>query len=271
MKRGWIPQLVALLAVAAVGIAAAPRAPAAPDYVAEAEAARSFPWHARIDYARRWARQRRGVVGFAVTNEQGRVLGGWRVNQTFKSASVVKAMMMVCYLNSPQVRDRDLRSSDRHMLSPMIRWSSDAAANRVWSHISTRCLYRLASRARMRNFSTQGIWGLTRITPAGTARLFFKIDRLTVARHRQYARRLLGSIVREQRWGIARTVPVGFRIYFKGGFVGPPGGRVENQGALLQRGPRRLGIAVLTNDDPSHAYGTRTEYGIAHILLRGYR
>jgi Beta-lactamase enzyme family len=242
--------------------ASAPRAPASP--------AAAHPWRRRILDARRWGSRRAGVVGFAVVDERGVQLGGFQPHRTFRSASVVKAMFMVCYLQRPDVRRRALQSWERRLLDPMIRRSDDAAANRMWGLVSQRCLHRLARRAGMRNFSTQGVWGLTRITPAGTARLFWSIDRWTPVRHRRYARTLLRTIVPSQRWGIAKAVPPGFTIYFKGGFVGPPGGRVENQGALLRAGSRRLALAVLTNDNPSHRYGATTQREVARRLLRGY-
>ena len=47
--------------------------------------------------------------------------------------------------------------------------------------------------------------------------------------------RLLGSIVRSQRWGIARVRPPGWALYFKGGW-GSGSGAVDHQVALLRRG-----------------------------------
>jgi hypothetical protein len=79
---------------------------------------------------------------------------------------------------------------------------------------------------------------------------------------------LLRSVVASQRWGIARAVPPGWRLAFKGGW-GSGTGRVDGQAGLLTRGHRRLAIAVLTLADPSHAYGQATEAGVARRLLRG--
>ncbi len=230
--------------------------------------AAAHPWIARLRAAREWSADRGATnVGFAITDERGRVLGGRHVNDTFRSASVVKAMLMVCYLRRHDVQTRALRTWERDMLAPMIRRSDDASANRTWGLVSTSCLTNLARTARMRHFSTNSIWGTTQITPAGTARLFYSIDRMIPIRHRAYAMRLLRTIVPSQRWGIAKAVPTGFTIYFKGGFVGD----VQNQGALLAKGGRRLAIAVLTSGNPTWAYGQATEEGVARILLRGYR
>lgn len=238
---------------------------------AHAGAAGGHPWPTRIASARHFAQSRQGVVGFAVTNRAGKVLGGWHVDRPFLSASVVKAMFLVCYLQRGDVRSRALQRWERALLAPMVRASSDSATNQLYARVPQSCLYRIARATGMRGFTTNSIWGTTRITPAGTVRFFYSIDRRVPPRHRAYARELLRSVVPSQRWGLARAVPRGWRIFFKGGFVGPPGGRVENQGAMYERGRRRFALSVLSNANPSHDYGAETERGIAARLLRGYR
>lgn len=78
------------------------------------------------------------------------------------------------------------------------------------------------------------------------------------------------SIVRPQRWGIGRERPRGWALYVKGGW-GSGTGWVDHQAALLRRGRRRLSIAILTTNSPSHAYGKQTLRGVAARLPRGLR
>ena len=73
-----------------------------------------------------------------------------------------------------------------------------------------------------------------------------------------------------QRWGIPPAKPAGWRIFLKGGW-GAGTGWVTHQAALLERGERRISLTILTRDNPSHAYGTRTIEGVARRLLRGVR
>ena len=103
--------------------------------------------------------------------------------------------------------------------------------------------------------------------------MFLTIDRRIVARHRAYAMRLLRTVVKSQRWGLATEVPNGMTIAFKGGFAGSPGGgRTVSQGAMFTApGGHRFAIAVLTNHSPSQEYGEGTLEGIGRRLLRGYR
>lgn len=89
-----------------------------------------------------------------------------------------------------------------------------------------------------------------------------------MARQRAFAMRLLSSIVRSQRWGVAQVRPRGWALYFKGGW-GSGTGAVNHQVALLRRGGRRAAIAIMTTGSPSHAYGKETLRGLAARLLRG--
>ena len=57
------------------------------------------------------------------------------------------------------------------------------------------------------------------------------------------------------------------KVFFKGGW-GSGTGRVTHQVALLEQNDRRLAIAVLTEFNPSHDYGTRTVRGGRARLLQ---
>ena len=178
-------------------------------------------------------------------------------------------MLLVAYLNRPSVRSRHLTASDRTLLEPMIRWSDNDAASDALEIVGTGALRLVAYRAAMRRFTpVAGWWGMSEIDAVDQARFFLRIDRLIPARHRAYALRLLRTITAEQRWGIARVRPVGWRLHFKGGW-GLSTGWVEHQVALLTRGHQRVSVAILTSRDDSHAYGAETLRGIAARLLRG--
>jgi hypothetical protein len=214
-----------------------------------------------------YASQRHGIIAFAVRTP-GRSWG-WHATRTFPSASVLKAMLLVAYLNLPSVRTRPLGPADRALLAPMIRRSDDAAAGRVLGLVGTARLRGLAQRAAMRRFvPVAGIWGLSRIDAADQARFFLRLEALLPSRHRAFALRLLRTITPAQRWGIALVRPSGWRLYFKGGW-GSGRGWVDHQVALLTRGDERVSVAILTHFDGSHRYGEETLRGIAARLVRG--
>jgi hypothetical protein len=214
-----------------------------------------------IAAARRFARTRAGTVAFAVLDEAGRLRGLRRTVQ-FPSASVSKAMLMVAVLR--RARDRALTAPERALLRPMVTASDNDAADAVYAAVGGPALSAVAAAAGSRRFGELGHWAAEQITAADQARLFLRIDALVPARHRAYARALLSSIIPAQRWGIA---PVArrraMRIFFKGGWRAG----IVHQVALLERGGRRVSLAILCRDPPSQAYGQATLKGIAARVL----
>jgi hypothetical protein len=218
--------------------------------------------------ARAYLRDREGHVAFAVVDEEG-TLRGLRGDTQYRSASLVKAMFLVAYLN--RLPNKALTSGDRALLRPMIVRSDNEAATRVRNITGPGRVYGVAKRAGMTKFVLKAAWGDTLVTAADQARFFARIDRLVTARHRAYARSLLASIIPEQRWGVPPAVPDGWRVFFKGGWR-PLGSRnLVNQAALIEGGDKRASLAVLTVDNPSHEYGTETIRGVARRVLRGLR
>jgi beta-lactamase class A len=233
----------------------------------------SHHWSRHVAAAQRFARSRGGTVSFAVIDEH-RGFHGKHPFRTFDSASVIKAMLMVAYLNQPGVRHRGLNDSDRDLLRPMITRSDNATAERVYEKVGNKGLDRVAHRAGMKKFTPSSTWGLSRITARDQAWFMYRITRYIADRHVRYAMHLLKSIVPSQRWGIAQEVPPGWKIYFKDGFVpdGSTGRWKINQVALLRNPPgRKLAIVVLTRGNPTAGYGHATVRGVADRLLRHYR
>jgi hypothetical protein len=224
-------------------------------------------WRPDMDAARAWAAKRTGDVSFAVRTERRR--WGWRAATPYRSASVVKAMLLVAYLRRPAVRGRPLRAGERGLLAPMIRFSDNDAADAISARVGLTGLSALGRRAGMRHFVPHPVWGGSTITAADQARFFLRIDRLVPRRHRAYATGLLRTITAGQRWGIAAAVPRGWRIAFKGGWGKGVTREVNHQAALLTNAGLRVSIAVLTADNPSHGYGTATQRGVAVRLLGG--
>jgi hypothetical protein len=249
----------AAVLLALIAAAAAPCTPASAQ-----EPPPPYPWASRVDSAAGYAGDRDGRVSFAVVSPDGRVRGR-NIHARYRSASVVKAMLMVAYLNEPGVRGRSLRRADQELLRPMIVRSDNRAASRIRDVVGNDALVRLARRVRMRDFATSTrSWGMTQISVYDQARFFWRVDRYVPARHRDYARSLLAGVVERQRWGLPRAQPEGWRIFFKGGWLPP---RVVHQVALLERDGKRVSIAVLTDGDPSFRYGQATIAGVGERLL----
>ena len=234
---------------------------------ARVSAARPEAWEPDVRAAVGYAANRQGVVRFAVIDESGRMHGHAEAS-TVAMASVFKVMLMAGYLRRPSVRDRNLTRADRDLLAPMIRWSDNATASRIRRILGAPAVHGLARDAGMRDFRMEDPWGLSRTSARDQARFMFELERFIPDRHEAYARRLLSSIVKGQRWGIPKAAPPGWDVYFKGGW-GSGTGAITHQVAFLESGERRIAIAILTSSSPSHAYGTSTVRGVAGRLLKG--
>jgi hypothetical protein len=189
-------------------------------------------------------------------------LRGAHMSEQFRSASMTKAMLLVAVLRG--AKHRNLTAGERELLEPMITRSSNKAGRAVYATVGDLGLSVVARAAHMRHFLPVGALFEARITAADQARLFLRIDRLVPKRHRAYARRLLSGIIAPQRWGIAKVATKrGFKPFFKGGWRRA----LSHQAALLERGGRRVALAVLTRDEPSAAYARATLAGIAARVL----
>ena len=218
--------------------------------------------------ARGWLATRRGKVAFAVIDGRG-ALSGVGLDERFVSASLTKAMILVAYLR--RLEDTGGRPSQAELLSLgyMIRLSDNASADSIFARVDDEGVREVARLARMRNFRIAGDWANATITPADQARLFVALDRVVPARFVPLARTLLETVSPLQSWGIPRAARPRWRTFFKGGWRPEAGAELVHQAALLQSGTRRLGLAVMTSEDPSMAYGERTIEGLARRLLAG--
>jgi hypothetical protein len=252
----------ALLALVLAALSAESASAAADDLAAQHRV-----WRRAYQSAVRYEHARLGRISFAIVDGTG-VLRTFHGRSRYRSASLVKAMLLVSYLNRPGIRNHRLGAASRALLHPMITRSDNGAATRVLAIVGNRGLARLARRAGMTDFATAFAWGDTQMTAADQARFFLEIDKLVPRRHRRYARGLLRSIVPGQRWGIPAGLPRGARAYFKGGWRPVAGGWIVNQAALVERGRRRVALAVLTDHDRTDGYGHETIRGLTKRLLR---
>lgn len=223
-------------------------------------------WGARVERAKAFAKGRDGRVAFVLIDADGRVheLGA---RAGFRTASLLKPLLLATYLRRSDVRHRSLTSAERALLDPMIRRSDDNAASAVLGRVGATAIARTARAAGMRQFRLiTPIWGLSRTSAIDQARFFRNLDAVLPARHRAYAHRLLRTIVPSQRWGIPRARPAGWRLEFKGGW-GSGSGQVNSQSSRLTRGGRMVNLAVMTEGNPSHDYGSTTIRGVTARLL----
>jgi zinc D-Ala-D-Ala dipeptidase len=242
--------------------AAAQGAPSTPRSTAQQAA---FPPPRSIRAARAFVR-RRATSSFAVIDSAGR-LHGHAIHRRYASGSIVKVMLLVAYLR--RLEGRMPPPADQELLHTMIVLSGNKVASIVQGKVGTAALWEVARDAGMRDFSVSGSWGSALISAADQARFIRRFDRMIPARTRDYARELMSSIDRRQRWGFPRpALDMGFEAFFKMGWRGTAAGRLVHGVGLFERESERVSLAVLTDGNPSHDYGTDTIRGAAERAFR---
>jgi len=224
-----------------------------------------YPSAGRVLAAERYLASRAGATAFAVVDSHGR-LAGRDLNRRFSSASVVKSMMLVAYLQMLARQHRPLDHSSRALLYPMIHSSDNRAASSVLAIVGQQALDRVAREAGMSDYQrATGWWAFTQVSAADMARFFFRQDALVPRRFDGYARQLLSTIEPSQSWGIPAIARPQFQVYFKGGWLPEEG--IVNQAGRLERPRITFAMAVLADGEASMAYGEQTIAGVTARLL----
>ncbi|MBV9838854.1 MAG: hypothetical protein JO156_12080, partial [Solirubrobacterales bacterium] len=97
---------------------------------------------------------------------------------------------------------------------------------------------------------------------------FFQMDSLIPREFVGYARFLLSTIEPSQSWGVPVVArPLGYQVFFKDGSEPTGLGQLVHQIARLEGHGRKFSIAVMTDGDPSMAYGIDTIQGVTASLL----
>jgi len=225
----------------------------------------AYPSAGAIAAARSFLDARAGQTSFAVVNSSGQ-LSGVREHEHFQTASVVKVMMLVAYLQMLNARHRGLHAADTALLYPMIHISDNEAASAVLAVVGDAALARVARQSGMTDYAPAvGWWAYTQSSAADQARFFFALERLIPPQFYGYARALLSGIEPSQSWGVPPVARPRWQVFFKTGAL--PSEGLFNEVARLERPGVRFTVAVFTDGDPSMGYGEQTIEGLASVLL----
>jgi hypothetical protein len=223
-----------------------------------------LPETGAIESAWSYARNRAGLVSLAVIDSKGR-MHGYDAERPYFSASISKVLLLAAELRRLDAAGAALDDATRALLTRMITVSDNDAADAIYYRVGDEALRDVALDAGMRSFAVAGYWANARVTAADMARLMWNLG--DAAPHREFALGLLGSVVSSQRWGIPAGAGGGWNVRFKGGWRPTGSGELVHQAAELTRGGERLAVAVLSDGQPSHEYGTETLRGIADRLV----
>jgi len=197
----------------------------------------------------------------------------------FDSASVVKVTILGALLRKAQAEHRSLTRTERALAWAMITRSDNNAASALWAQTGRSWLQRFLTRAGMTHtvLGPGGAWGLTRMTAADETRLLWRlltVNQVLDTASRHYALALMADVIPAQRWGVPAGAPRSLVVHVKNGWLplAPYGWRINSIGGFTANSNKHSGsrysIVVLTQDNPTMAYGVGTVEAIARVVNR---
>jgi hypothetical protein len=192
----------------------------------------------------------------------------------FDSASVVKVTILGALLRKALDQRRYLTGTEAALARAMITRSDNNAASALWAELGRGYLQHFLNLAGMAQTSLGpgGYWGLTQITAYNEVlllRLLLNSNRVLNTGSRNYALSLMAQVVTSQRWGVPAGSPTGHTAHVKNGWLprATHGWRIHSIGCFTGRGAG-YSIVVLTQDNPTMAYGIGTIEAIARVINR---
>lgn len=276
--------LIRAVAAALLGSASAPflARPAASATVSTAAVSSSFcrsSSHSGLaaKLARDIRAARRGRVSTVAVrvDDPGKRLGCWLNSaRQFDSASVVKVTILGALLRKALDQHRYLTDTEAARARAMITRSDNNAASALWVQLGRRYLRHFLNLAGMKQttLGRDGYWGLTQITAHDEVvllRLLLKKNSVLDTPSRRYALSLMAQVIPSQRWGVPAGAPTRLTVHVKNGWLprATHGWRIHSIGCFTGRGGG-YSIVVLTQNNPTMAYGIRTIEAIARVIHR---
>jgi len=186
------------------------------------------------------------------------------------TASTLKVDILATLLREAQAAGRPLTAEEQSLAVPMIEDSLDSAADTLWGRLGPAAVQQTELELGMANTvpATDGIWGTTTTTAADRLDMVrgvvFANPVLTNA-SRAYILHLMENITPTQDWGATGGVPPGVTVALKNGFAIINGWQINTTGWVDGQGRDYL-IAVLTDENPTEAYGIATVNAISDIV-----
>jgi hypothetical protein len=220
------------------------------------------------------ARHRVSAVAVAVSDPATGLHCWLNASAHFDSASVVKATILGALLRRAQDRHVALTRTERALAYAMITRSDNDAASALWDDVGRSYLQHFLNLAKMTStyLGSGPYWGLTRITAYDETLLLHLLlteNKVLDTSSRDYELSLMARVIPSQRWGVPAGAPTRLTAHVKNGWLplAPYGWRINSIGGFTGHGGG-YSIVVLTQDNPSMAYGIATVEAIARAVNR---
>jgi beta-lactamase class A len=193
---------------------------------------------------------------------------------SFDAASVIKVTILAALLRKAEDQHRHLTATETAQAKLMITESDNDAASDLWAELGRSYLQHFLDVAGMRHTSlgSGGYWGLTQITANDQVvllRLLLNANAVLDSASRSYALKLMAEVIPAQRWGVPAGAPASLTVHVKNGWLplATHGWRIHSIGCFTGRGGG-YSIVVLTQDNPTMAYGITTIETVARVINR---
>lgn len=215
---------------------------------------------------------RSSVAGLTVDDRVTKLTCTYHPYWHFDSASVVKVTILSALLRKLQQEHRSLTAGQRELATQMITVSDNDAASALWAQTGRPSLQHFLDLAGMNEteLGPGGYWGLTLITAHDELTLLklltSKNSVLTTA-SRDYVLGLMARVVSYERWGVPAGAPTDVTVHVKNGWLPLPshGWRINSIGSFSGHGKNYM-IVVLTDDNPTMAYGVAAVQDVAEVI-----
>jgi hypothetical protein len=186
------------------------------------------------------------------------------------TASTLKVDILATLLSRAQAEGRTLTPAEQALAVPMIEDSLDSAADTLWGELGPAPVAAFERAAGMTDTTpaTDGVWGTTTTTALdrlAMIRTLMQPNGLLTDSSRDYVLNLMEHITPSQDWGATGGVPAGVMVALKNGFAVINGWQINTTGWVDGDGRNYL-IAVLTDGNPTEAYGIDTVNAISAIV-----
>ena len=215
---------------------------------------------------------RSSVVGLAVDDRVTGLTCRYHPRWHFDSASVVKVTILSALLRKLQQEHRSLTAEQRALATEMITVSDNDAASTLWAETGYPSLQHFLDLAGMTEtvLGPDGYWGLTLITAhdeLALLQLLTSTNSVLTTASRDYVLGLMARVVSYERWGVPAGAPTDVTVHVKNGWLPLPthGWRINSIGSFSGAGKDYM-IVVLTDDNPTMAYGVDTVQDVAEVI-----
>jgi hypothetical protein len=215
---------------------------------------------------------RSSVVGLAVDDRVTGLTCKYHPYWHFDSASVVKVTILSALLRKLQQEHRGLTAEQRELATEMITISDNDAASALWAETGRPALQHFLDLAGMKetDLGPGGYWGLTEITAHDELillKLLTSKNSVLTTANRDYVLGLMARVVSYERWGVPAGAPTDVTVHVKNGWLplDTHGWRINSIGSFSGHGKNYM-IVVLSEDNPTMAYGVDTVQDIAEVI-----